>query len=58
MKAHLMGLVRQGLSPTQIMAQPKAYVKEQALRNEPITCDTFVLPSNMWNLANKKVDEL
>ncbi len=53
-----MGLVRQGLSPTQIMAQPKAYVKEQALRNEPITCDTFVLPSNMWNLANKKVDEL
>ncbi len=31
MKAHLMGLIRQGLSYVQVMAQHKAYVKEQAL---------------------------
>jgi hypothetical protein len=28
MMAHLMGLIRQGLSPTQGMAQHKVYVKE------------------------------
>jgi hypothetical protein len=28
MKAHLMGLIRQGLSPAQVMAHHKAYVKE------------------------------
>ncbi len=54
MKAHFMGLIRQGLSPTQIMAQHKAYVKEHALRNEPVTCDTFVLPFDVWNLAKKR----
>ncbi len=49
-----MVLIRQGLSPTQIMAQHKVYVKEQALRNEPVTCDTFFLPSDVWNLAKKR----
>jgi hypothetical protein len=56
-KAHLMGLIRQGLSPTQVMAHHKAYVKEQALK-KPITHDTFVLPSNVRNLAKKQVNEL
>jgi hypothetical protein len=58
MKAHLMGLIKQGLSPAQVMAQHKVYVREQALRNEHVTCDTFVLPSYMQNLAKKKVNEL
>jgi hypothetical protein len=31
MKANLMGLIRQGLSPTQGMAQHKAYVRKQTL---------------------------
>jgi hypothetical protein len=44
MKAHLMGLKRQGLSFVQVMAQHKVYVTEQALRNEHVTRDTFVLP--------------
>jgi hypothetical protein len=58
MKAHLMQLLRQWLSHAQIMTHHKSYVKEQAQRNEPITCDTFVLPSNVRNLAKKRVDEL
>jgi hypothetical protein len=53
MEAHLMGLIRQGLSPTQVMAHHKAYVKEQALRNELITQDTFVLSFDVKNLAKK-----
>jgi hypothetical protein len=58
MKAHLMGLIRQGLSPIQGMAQHKAYVRQHALRNEPTTCDTFVLPSDVQNLAKKRANEL
>ncbi len=37
MKAHLMGLLRQGLSPTQVMTHHKAHVKDMALKNEPMT---------------------
>jgi hypothetical protein len=40
------------------MTHHKSYVEEQALRNEPITHDTFVLPSNVKNLTKKKADEL
>jgi hypothetical protein len=58
MKAHLMGLIRQVVSLTQGMTQHEAYVKEQALQNEPVTCDTIVLPFDVWNLAKKEVDEL
>jgi hypothetical protein len=58
MKAHLMGLIRQGISPTQVMAHHKAYVKEKALNNEHVSHDTFVLPSNIKNLAKKKTNEL
>ncbi len=58
MKAHLMGLIKQGLSLAQVMAQHKVYVREQALRNEHVTRDTFVLPSYVQNLAKKKANEL
>jgi hypothetical protein len=51
MKAHLMKLIRQSLSPSQVITHHKAYVKEQALQNEPITWDTFVLPFDIKNLA-------
>ncbi len=53
MKVHLMGLLRQGLSLTQVMAHRKAHVREMTLKNEHVTQDTFVLPSNVRNLAKK-----
>jgi hypothetical protein len=37
MKAHLMGLLRQGLSPDQIITHHKVHVKEMALKNEYVT---------------------
>jgi hypothetical protein len=58
MKAQLMGLIRWGLSFVQEMVHHKTYVIKKALWNEPIICDTFVLPSNIKNLTKKKVDEL
>ncbi len=58
MKAHLMQLLRQGLSPMQVMTYHKSCVKEQAQRNEHVTHDTFVLPSNVKNLAKKRADKL
>jgi hypothetical protein len=58
MKAHLMGLIKQGLSLAQVMVHHKAYIKEKALNNEPMTHDTFVLPCDLRNLAKNKVDEL
>jgi hypothetical protein len=57
-KAHLMGLIRQGLFLDQVITHHKAYVKEKALNNEPMTYDIFVLPSNVINLAKIIVDEL
>jgi len=58
MKAHLMGLIRQCLSLIQVMAHHKAYVKEKALNNELVIPDTFVLPSDVRNLAKKRANEL
>jgi hypothetical protein len=58
MKAHLMGLIRQGLSLAQVMAHHKVYVKEEALRNEHVTQDTFVLLFDVRNLAKKWAYEL
>jgi len=40
------------------MVYHKTYVKEKALNNEPMTCDTFVLPCDVKNLAKNRVDEL
>jgi hypothetical protein len=37
MKAHLMGLFWQRLSHAHVKAHHKAYVREKALKNEPIT---------------------
>jgi hypothetical protein len=37
MKAHLMGLLRQSLSPTQVMTHHKAHVREMTLKNEHVT---------------------
>ncbi len=53
MKGHLMGLLKQGLSPAQVMIHHKVHVREMALKNEPMTQYTFVLPSNVRNLAKK-----
>ncbi len=53
-----MGLIRQGIFPTQVMAHHKAYVKEKALNNKLVTHDTFVFPSDERNLVNKRIDEL
>jgi len=58
MKAHLMGYIRQGLSLAQVMAHHKTYVKEKALQNVHVTRDTFILHSNVKNLAKKRADEL
>jgi hypothetical protein len=58
MKVHLMGLLRQGLSLTQVMTHHKMHVRKMALKNEHVTRDTFVLPSNVRNLAKKRADEL
>jgi len=58
MKAHLMGLLRQGLSPAQVMTHHKRHVREMALKNEPVTQNTFALLFDVRNLAKKRVDEL
>jgi hypothetical protein len=47
----MMGLIKQSLSHVQVMVHHKAYVKEKALNNEHVTCDTFVLPCDVQNLA-------
>jgi hypothetical protein len=51
MKAHLMGLLRQGLSPTQIITHHKAHVRKMALKKKLVPRDTFVLPYDVRNLA-------
>jgi hypothetical protein len=40
------------------MAHHKAYVMEKALNNDHVSCDTFVFPSDVRNLTNKKTNEL
>jgi len=58
MKSHLMGLIRQGFFLVEVMAHHKVYIKEKALNNELVTHDTFVLPSDVRNLAKKIANEL
>jgi thymidylate kinase len=53
-----MGLIREGLFLAQIMVHHKAYIREKALNNELVICDTFVVPSNFRNLAKKRTNEL
>ena len=58
MKQHLMSLLRLGLSPAQVLAQHKARIKELAFTNADVDRDTFVLPSDVRNLSNKRAEEL
>jgi hypothetical protein len=53
-----MGFIQQGLSPIQIVVHHKAYVRDKALNNEPMTHDTFVFPFEVKNLIKKIIDEL
>lgn len=53
MHVHLMGFIRQGLSPIQVMVQHKAYEIKKTLKNEHVTHDTFVLPSNVGTLERR-----
>lgn len=46
------------LSPTQSMQQYTKEVGELALANGTITCNTFMLPSNVRNICRNCVDEL
>ncbi len=46
-----MGLLQQGLSSAQVMIHHKAHVKEMALKNESMTRNTFVFPSDV-NIGN------
>ncbi len=58
MKAHLMGMLRQNISMIQVMSHHKAHVRKMPLKNELVTYNTFVLPSNVKNLAKKQASEL
>jgi hypothetical protein len=40
------------------MTRHKSYVKEQAQQNGHVTHDTFVLPSDVRNLAKKRANKL
>jgi hypothetical protein len=53
MKAHIMGLLQQGMSSTQVMIHHKAHVREMALKNEHVTRDTSIPPFDVRNLAKK-----
>ncbi len=52
-----MGFIWQNLIPIQIVVHHKAYVKDKALNNKPMTHDTFVFPFEVKDLTNKIVDE-
>jgi hypothetical protein len=58
MKAHIMGLLRQGMSSIQVMTYHKAHVKEMALKNEHVIRNTSILPSDVRKLAKKRANEL
>lgn len=58
MKKYIMGLLRMGRSPAQVMVQHKARIKELALDNAKVERDTFVLPSDIQILSNKRGEEM
>ena len=47
-----------GLSPAQIMSQPKQDVRDMAMNNQPVTRDKFLLPSDVRNVCRKRAEEL
>jgi len=50
--------LRSGKSPTQVMAEHKAEVMRCAQNNLPAVRDTFIMPSDVYNIANKLAKEL
>ena len=58
MKQHLSNLLWLGLSPSQVMAQHKSFVKDLAMQNGPISRDTFVQPHDVRNLAKIRHEAL
>ena len=50
--------LRSGKSPAQVMAEHKAEVMRCAQNNLPATRDTFIMPSDVYNIANKLAKEL
>jgi len=52
-KYELNNILWQGFAATQVMQQYKEHVCDMALRNAPITRDTFVMPHDVQNLANQ-----
>ena len=47
-----------GLSPSQIMQQHTAEVRELAMSNGHVTRDTFLLPSDVRNICRKRAEDL
>ena len=47
-----------GLSPVQIMSSQKQEVRDMTMNNQPVTRDTFLLPSDDCNICRKRVAEL
>ena len=50
--------LRSGKSPAQVMAEHKSEVLRCAQENLPATRDTFIMPSDVYNIANKLAKEL
>jgi hypothetical protein len=46
------------LSLAQVMTHHKTHVKKMALKNEPMTRNTFIFMFDVKNLAKKRADEL
>lgn len=58
MKQYLSNLLWLGLSPSQVMAQHKAFVKDLAMKNGSVTRDTFVMAHDVRNLAKVRHEAL
>ena len=46
------------MTPSQIMANHKRHVMEMAMQNKKPTRDTFIMMSDVQNLAKKRAEEL
>jgi hypothetical protein len=53
-----MGLIWQDHFPIQVVVHHKAYDRDKALNNEPMTHDTSMFRSKVKDLTKKIVDEL
>ena len=57
-KQWIMDTLRSGKSPAQVMAEHKTEVMRLAENNIPVSRDTFIMPSDVYNIANKLAKEL